>query len=126
MRQRFPLILRGCLLILGCALVAAPAYSDEVDDFVRATMEEQNIPGIARSEEHTEYYHDEMGENLERHFLAFSRLIHPEALADIKRDTNDLEQRLGEDLALPAGCRSINLDPGYMSLSKLVLATTKD
>ena len=47
MRQRFPLILRGCLLILGCALVAAPAYSDEVDDFVRATMEEQNIPGIA-------------------------------------------------------------------------------
>lgn len=76
--------------------------------------------------EHTEYYHDEMGENLERHFLAFSRLIHPEALADIKRDTNDLEQRLGEDLALPAGCRPINLDPGYMSLSKLVLATTKD
>jgi len=47
MRQRFPLILRGCLLILGCALVAAPAYSDQVDDYVRATMEKQNIPGIA-------------------------------------------------------------------------------
>ncbi len=47
MRQRFPLILRGCLLILGCALVAAPAYSDEVDDFVRATMEEHDIPGMA-------------------------------------------------------------------------------
>ena len=47
MRQRFPLILRGCSLILGCALVAAPVWGDEVDDFVRATMEEQNIPGIA-------------------------------------------------------------------------------
>ncbi|MCP4963003.1 MAG: serine hydrolase, partial [Actinomycetia bacterium] len=47
MRQRFPLILRGCLLILGCALVAAPVWGDEVDDYVRATMEEQNIPGMA-------------------------------------------------------------------------------
>ena len=47
MRQRSPLILRGCLLILGCALVAVPVWGDEVDDFVRATMEEQKIPGIA-------------------------------------------------------------------------------
>jgi CubicO group peptidase (beta-lactamase class C family) len=35
------------LLIIGCALVAAPVCSDEVDDFVRATMEEHEIPGIA-------------------------------------------------------------------------------
>jgi len=47
MRHRFPGILRGGLLILGCALVAAPAYSDEVDDFVRATMEKHNTPGMA-------------------------------------------------------------------------------
>jgi CubicO group peptidase (beta-lactamase class C family) len=47
MRHRSSIILRGGLLILGCALVAAPACSDEVDDFVRATMEEQNIPGMA-------------------------------------------------------------------------------
>jgi CubicO group peptidase (beta-lactamase class C family) len=35
------------LFILGCALVAAPACSDEVDDFVRATMAERDIPGIS-------------------------------------------------------------------------------
>ena len=29
----------------GCS--DAPVCGDEVDDFVRATMEEQNIPGIA-------------------------------------------------------------------------------
>ena len=37
MRHRSPSILRGGLLILGCALVAAPVWGDEVDDFVRAT-----------------------------------------------------------------------------------------
>ncbi len=47
MRYRSPLILRGGLLILGCALVAAPVFGDEVDDFVRATMEEHKTPGIA-------------------------------------------------------------------------------
>ncbi len=47
MRHRSPIILRGGLLILWCALVAAPVCSDEVDDFVRATMEEHKIPGIA-------------------------------------------------------------------------------
>jgi len=47
MRHRSPSIWRSGLLILGCALVAAPVCSDEVDDFVRATMEEREIPGIA-------------------------------------------------------------------------------
>jgi CubicO group peptidase (beta-lactamase class C family) len=47
MRRRFLILFRVGLLILGCALVAAPVCSDEVDDFVRATMEEQNIPGIS-------------------------------------------------------------------------------
>jgi CubicO group peptidase (beta-lactamase class C family) len=35
------------LFILGCALLAAPACSDEVNDFVRAKMKEQKIPGVA-------------------------------------------------------------------------------
>jgi CubicO group peptidase (beta-lactamase class C family) len=47
MHHRLPSIMRRGLLILGCALLAAPAYSDEVDDFVRATLEKYNTPGIA-------------------------------------------------------------------------------
>ena len=47
MRYRSRSILRGGLLVLGCALVAAPVCGDEVDNFVRTTMEKQNIPGIA-------------------------------------------------------------------------------
>ncbi len=47
MRHRSPVSFRSSLLILGCALLAAPACSDQVDDFVRATMEKRNIPGVA-------------------------------------------------------------------------------
>jgi len=69
----------------------------------------------------TTYYDEEMGFNLLRKFLAFARLIQPDALPDIKRHTNDLEAELAV-----GGRRRINLDPGYISAGKLVLATTKD
>jgi len=74
----------------------------------------------------TEYYTEEMGEGLLRRFLSFERLIQPDALASIKHLANDIERRICADLALPDDRRLVNLDPGYLVLSKLVLATTKD
>ena len=71
--------------------------------------------------DHTDYYTPEFGPGLLREFTAFRDLIDPGALADVKLDTNALEQELAQ-----FGKRRINLDPGYVSLSKLVLATTKD
>jgi hypothetical protein len=73
----------------------------------------------------TRYYEREMGPQLQRLFWSFESLIAPETLADIKRDTNALEQAY----AVPDGQgwrRRANLDPGYVDLAKLVLATTKD
>lgn len=69
----------------------------------------------------TDYYEAEFGPGLERQFLAFERLIDPGRLAEIKLFTNQLEERWSE-----GGKRRINLDPGYISQAKLVLATTKD
>jgi len=74
----------------------------------------------------TDYYELEMGENLQRQFVSFERLVNPEELAHIKRHTNEQEERLTYDCGLAKGQRPVNLDPGYISLSKLVLATTKD
>jgi hypothetical protein len=74
----------------------------------------------------TDYYAEEMGEGLERQFVSFERLINPEELPHIKRITNEIEERIIHDLALPPGRRPVNLDPGYLTLSKIVLATTKD
>lgn len=70
---------------------------------------------------HTAYYARELGEHPWRQFLTFARLIDPGDLAAIKIRTNEIEQ----EYAL-AGQRPINIDPGYISLTKLVLATTKN
>jgi len=69
----------------------------------------------------TSYYADEFGENLLRQFFAFAELIDPARLPEIKLFTNTLELQLALQ-----GKRQANLDPGYVDLSKLVLATTKN
>ena len=73
----------------------------------------------------TDYYRDETGENILRQFVSMKRLIEPGELAEIKHRTNRLEQELatGLRIGLP---RPVNLDPGIMEPSKLVLATTKN
>lgn len=76
--------------------------------------------------EHTDYYRDELGEHILRRFVCFENLILPDQIAPIKSATNDMERRVCDELGLPGDRRPVNLDPGYMSLSKLVLATTKD
>ncbi len=75
--------------------------------------------------EFTEYYRDEMGHPLVRLFVSFERLIQPGELPRIKRLTNEVEARMAADGAWPV-VRPMNLDPGYIAPSKLVLASTKD
>jgi hypothetical protein len=69
----------------------------------------------------TTYYDREMGPGIVRLFWAFGRLVDPSELPAIKRATNALEEAFRED-----GGRKLNLDPGLLSLSRFVLATTKD
>jgi len=73
----------------------------------------------------TSYYADEIGPRILRQFVSFTQLIDPGELADIKHQTNALEQELARSLALPFP-RPANLDPGIIEPSKLVLATTKN
>ncbi len=69
----------------------------------------------------TDYYTQEMGKPLFRHFITFERLIPIIALPDIKQATNRLEEKY----ATPDGNRRINIDPGYICLEHVILATTK-
>lgn len=75
--------------------------------------------------EFTEYYRDEMGHPLVRYFCSFERLISPQALAGAKRLSNRIETELARRDEWPVA-RPVNLDPGYVAPSKLVLASTKD
>jgi len=69
----------------------------------------------------THYYTPEMGGNLLRRFITFERLISREALAEIKLATNRLEEKY----AASDGNRRLNIDPGYVCLEHVILATTK-
>jgi hypothetical protein len=71
--------------------------------------------------DHTSYYAREFGAGLVRRIWAFETLVDPGELAAYKLRTNELEQRWAVD-----GRRQINLDVGYVSMAKLVLATTKN
>ncbi len=70
----------------------------------------------------TKYYQVEMGSPLYRRMVAFEKLIPSEHLAQIKVETIKLEQcYLNTD-----GKRKINIDPGYITQERFVLATAKN
>ena len=73
----------------------------------------------------TTYYEDQTGQNILRQFVTIENLIDPGLLAKTKHKTNKLEAELAEKLQtnLP---RPVNLDPGIIEPSKLVLASTKN
>lgn len=68
----------------------------------------------------TGYYDAELGTPISRRLVAFEILRPMDELADIKLFTNGLEAEYGQ-----AGQRLFNLDPGFISLNSLVLATGK-
>lgn len=70
---------------------------------------------------HSDYYEKEMGRGLKRKFLSFQRPFELKGIYKVKLRTNMLERKL-----MKAGRRSVNIDPGYLDLAKLVLLSTKD
>ncbi|MGD8398029.1 MAG: DUF4416 family protein [Anaerolineae bacterium] len=71
--------------------------------------------------DHTDYYAAEFGPGLQRQFVTLECLVAPDDLPAIKLQTNEVERALAEGER-----RRVNIDPGYVSLGKLVLATTKN
>ncbi len=70
---------------------------------------------------YTDYYQKEMGSGLSRRFISFQRLRLPQELVSFKLFCLKLEKKFA-----PGNKRKVNIDPGYLNESKLVLATTKD
>ena len=68
----------------------------------------------------TDYYEKEMGKDLKRKFISFKKLIMPQKIRKIKEYTIKIEKKFSFDKK-----RKINIDPGYLTDSQLVLSTTK-
>lgn len=84
-------------------------------------------------EQFTNYYAPTMGAKLPKELWAFQKRIDPAALPKIKCLTNKWEADFVQETA--AGnvsgsdvsvSRPLNIDPGYIDLGKLILASTKD
>ncbi len=77
----------------------------------------------------TDYYEKEFGKNLVQKLFSFSALIRQDELAEIKIITNDLENNnIDKNIKknITHHKRKINLDPGYITLDKYILASTKN
>ncbi len=68
----------------------------------------------------TDYYQAELGQSIRRRFVSFAALIDASDLAEIKIQSGLLEGIFARD-----GRRRINIDPGYMDLDKVILASVK-
>lgn len=73
----------------------------------------------------TDYYHATMGGDLSKQLLAFEPLMDPAELAGRKQQSNAWEAECAAAGQWPER-RPLNLDPGYLTEAKLVLASTKD
>lgn len=110
-------------------LLAAFSRHEAALDWARRRTIDAWGPMIAESPifdfSQTEYYVPTMGADLHKVFFAFQRPFDPEVLVDIKLLTNRWETEYASQAA-HAEPRPLNLDPGYLTTGKLVLASTKD
>lgn len=102
-------------------LAASPALLAEARGRLAAAIAPIALASAAVEWTRSDYYRPEMGAAIWRQYLALDALMAPEELADLKRLTNALEDRWRG----PQG-RAVNLDPGYLDLLRVVLASTKD
>jgi len=108
---------------LFCALLVAPTVSLHE---VEAVLAQTYGPIVLRTPPlpftQTTYYEREMGPDLSRLYMAFEPLINMAALATVKHTAHRLEALW----STAQGQRRVNVDPGYLDLAKVVLASTKD
>ena len=107
-------------LIAG-VLGASDAFLSAAADALRSRFGPIDASSAVTNWAASSYYRDEMGDATRRQFLSFERLVAPGKLAGLKQATNEME-----NVWRTAGGRQVNIDPGYIATTKLVLASTKD
>ncbi|MFO7889691.1 MAG: DUF4416 family protein [bacterium] len=106
--------------------ICAVTFSKQVDlesviSALKAIMGKVDERSETYSFNYTDYYTKEMGIGLRKFFLSFLKLQMPDFLADMKNKTNAVEKTFAVK-----GKRRINLDPGYLTSAKVVIASAKD
>ena len=69
---------------------------------------------------YSKYYQDELGDEPVRQYVAWKYFFDPDTILQIKLETNGLEKNFSK-----SHYRCCNIDPGYLGLYQMVLASTK-
>ena len=110
-------------LFIGVIAINSISFSD-LKDILTSNWGEIDLESEVFKFDKTNYYENEMGKDLIKKFFSFKKLIERENLPEIKLRTNQIEKEFKINKNKEG--RDINLDPGYITLSSVVLATTKD
>lgn len=113
---------------LAFPLVAVMTSGASRLEDVTGRLEERYGPVLAQSsvylfDDFTSYYEKEFGKGLLKQVVVFSGPREQALLPGDKHAACALERELGDE---QNGRRLVNADPGFITLSKLVLASTKD
>ena len=104
-------------------------YETAIEDWSRSTCQSTWGHVIIESElfdfDQTSFYTRTMGNDIRKKLFAFERLIDPGTISDYKIASNQWEEQFKLSHDYPEN-RPLNIDPGYLTEAKLVLATTKD
>jgi hypothetical protein len=108
-------------------LIAGILYNSEIDPSAVFECLEGDFGAIALHSAcfrfvETDYYREEMGDVITREWVAFHRCVEQDEIVAVKLRCNQIE---GRNFSRKMK-RLVNIDPGYLTLGKVVLATTKD
>lgn len=110
---------------LICGMISAQKeLFDQAADAMSDSFGRVDIVSEVTDFDLTDYYCDQMGRGLYRKFVSFAGLVDPGSLGRIKLRTNEIEADFTRRYNYVP--RPVNLDPGYLDESKLVLASTKN
>ena len=111
-----PPVFRVCSCLTG-----RPELLAVVEAELASVFGEIALKSVPFAFDTSEYYRPELGEGLLRIWYGFRDLCAAERLVEARLTTGEIEDRLAVE-----GRRRVNLDPGYLDLGKLVLASLKE
>ncbi|TWU01119.1 DUF4416 family protein [Stieleria varia] len=118
-------VIRICAVISRYAEVRQWAIERITDRWGQLVLISHDFPFTAGG-----FYDAQMGRDLRKVMVACRQPCQPDGLAEWKLETNAWEREFAEQSQHPGAqypeSRPLNLDPGYVTQAKLVLATTKD
>lgn len=109
--------------LLFSAVTFNPLVSkDLIENRLSSTFGEIIVKSELFPFDFTNYYEEEMGKNLLKFLLGFNCLLTEEHLPTLKLKSDKLEKEFSDEF----GNRKVNIDPGFLSESRVVLASTKN